>query len=85
MVGIRDIVGAVAMALFLTGGVLYAISHFLPTSLDYRKSLIGWATAMIIGGLIGLIVVIMAQPIVLLFTNIGTSLGGSLGASAISC
>jgi hypothetical protein len=75
--GVRAIVGALAIALFLLGGALYSIANMLPTSLEYRKNLIGWAQAMIIGGLIGFIVVILAQPIVTLFGNIGTGLGGT--------
>ena len=83
--GVRSIIGALAIVLFLIGGVLYATAHFLPTSLEYRKSLIGWAQAMIVGGIIGLVVVLLAQPIVSLFTNITVGAGGTTGASAISC
>jgi hypothetical protein len=83
--GVRSIVGALAIVLFLMGGVLYAVAHFLPTSLDYRKSLIGWSQAMIVGGIIGLVVVLLAQPIVGLFTTIGIGVGGTTGAGAISC
>ena len=75
--GIRSIVGILALALFLMGGVMYAVAHFLPTSLDYRKSLIGWSTAMIIGGIIGLVVVLLAPFIVGLITNIGQTAAGS--------
>ena len=83
--GVRNIVGALAIALFLIGGVMYAIAHFLPTSLEYRKSLIGWSQAMIVGGIIGLVVVLLAQPLVSLFTNIGTGVGGLTGTSVVSC
>ena len=86
--GVRDVVGALAIALFLMGGALYAIAHLLPTSLEYRKSLIGWAQAMIIGGLIGFIVVILAQPIVNLFATIAGGIPGannSVPASLIVC
>lgn len=74
---IRSVVGALAIALFLLGGIMYAIAHFLPTSLEYRKNLMGWATAMIIGGVIGLIVVIIANPIVRLIANFGNLAGGN--------
>ena len=83
--GVRNIVGALAIALFLIGGVLYSIAHFLPTSLEYRKSLIGWAQAMIVGGIIGLVVVLLAQPLVTLFTNIGVGVGGTTGTAQVSC
>jgi hypothetical protein len=83
--GVRSIVGALAIVLFLLGGVLYAVAHFLPTSLEYRKSLIGWSQAMIVGGIIGLVVVLLAQPIVGLFTTIGVGVGGTTGTGAITC
>lgn len=73
---VRTIVGILALTLFLIGGVLYAISHFLPTNLDFKKSLTGWSQGMIIGGLIGLVIVLIAQPIITLIINIGVS-GGS--------
>ena len=83
VIGIRNVIGALAIALFLMGGALYSIANMLPTSLEYRKNLIGWAQAMIIGGLVGFIVVILAQPIVLLFSQIGVGLGGS--SVALAC
>ncbi|VVB77179.1 Uncharacterised protein [uncultured archaeon] len=76
---VRTIVGILAIALFLIGGVLYAVSDFLPTNLEFRKSMIGWATAMIIGGLIGLVIVIIAQPVIQLVENVGSSAGGASG------
>ena len=81
---IRAIVGILALALFLIGGVMYAVGHFLPTSLDYRKSLLGWATAMITGGIIGLIVVLLAPFIVGIVTNLGQTAAGS-SINLLSC
>jgi hypothetical protein len=76
--GIRAIIGIIALCLFLVGGVTYAIAHFLPSSLDYRKNLISWATAMIIGGIIGLIVVVVAQPVINLIAGFGNAAGGTM-------
>ena len=81
---VRTIVGILALTLFLIGGVLYAVSHFLPTNLEFKKSLTAWSQGMIIGGLIGLVIVLIAQPIIQLITNIGTAAGGS-SVAAISC
>jgi hypothetical protein len=53
---------------------MYAIAHFLPPSVEFRKSLTGWSTAMITGGIIGLIVVIIAPSVVQMFTNAANSL-----------
>ena len=74
---IQSVVGVLALALFLIGGVMYAIAHFLPPSVDYRKNLIGWATAMITGGVIGLIVVIIAPMLVNMFAGASASVGGA--------
>ncbi|MEM3416231.1 MAG: hypothetical protein QW719_02755, partial [Candidatus Micrarchaeaceae archaeon] len=48
--GINTIVGTIALVMFLIGGVLYAIAHFLPTAGQVKGSLQGWAMGMIIGG-----------------------------------
>lgn len=80
---IQTIVGVLALALFLIGGLMYAIAHFLPPSVEYRKSLMGWATAMITGGVIGLIVVIIAPMLVGMFAGAASTVGG--GAIGVSC
>lgn len=81
---VRTIVGILALTLFLIGGVLYAVSHFLPTNLEFKKSLTVWSQGMIIGGLVGLVIVLIAQPIITLVTQIGVSAGGS-SITAITC
>jgi hypothetical protein len=81
--GIRNIVGVLSLALFLLGGVLYAVSHFLPQSLEFKKSLTTWSTAMIIGAVIALVIVLAAKPLLTMIVNIAGSSGGS--ALNISC
>jgi hypothetical protein len=51
--------------------------HFIPTSVDFRKSMQGWSSALIIGGLVGLIVVILAVPIVNMIGGFAAAGGGS--------
>ncbi len=75
--GVRTFVGIVAIALFLIGGIMYAIAHFIPTSVDFRKALLGWSTAMIVAAVIGVIVVILAQPLINLFAGFGNAAAGS--------
>ena len=82
---VRNIVGALALVLFIIGGVMYAISHFIPTSVKFREELQGWSTAMIIGGVIGLVIVIVAPQIVTLFENLASGAGGVTGSTPISC
>jgi hypothetical protein len=79
--GIQTIIGIIAISLFLIGGVMYSIAHFLPTSLDYRKNLMGWAMAMIVGAMIGLVIVILAQPLVAMIGGFSTAAGGSFTIS----
>ena len=75
---VRTIVGILALTLFLIGGVLFAVSHFLPTNMEFKKSMTAWSQGMIVGGLIGLVIVLIAGPIIGLITNIGVSAGGSV-------
>jgi hypothetical protein len=73
---VRSIIGIIALVLFMVGGLMYAISHFLPTNLEFKKSMTTWSTAMIIGGVIGLVVVLIAQPLIVLIMGLGQSAGG---------
>jgi len=75
---VQTIVGILALTLFLIGGVLFAVSHFLPTNMEFKKSMTAWSQGMIVGGLIGLVIVLIAGPIIGLITNIGQSAGGSV-------
>ncbi len=70
---VRDIVGVFALVLFLIGGVLYAAAHFMPAAGQIRGNLQGWAMGMIIGGVIGLILVIMAPYVVTTIAGFGNS------------
>jgi len=76
---VRSIIALFAVVLFLIGGVLYAIAHFLPSAGQLKGSLQGWALGMILGGIVGVILVIIAQPIVNMVAGFGN------GISAVSC
>ena len=62
--GVKTTIGIIALVMFLIGGVLYAIAHFLPSAGQVKGSLQGWAMGMIIGGIVGLILVIIAPYII---------------------
>ncbi len=62
--GVREIAGFIALILFVIGGLLYAITHFFPVTGNFKAGAQGWAMGMIIGGLIGLVLVIIAPYIV---------------------
>ena len=76
---VRSIIALFAVVLFLIGGILYAIAHFLPTTGQLKGSLQGWALGMILGGIIGVILVIIAQPIVNMIAGFGN------GIASVSC
>ena len=82
---VRSIVGVLALCLFMLGGVMYAVSHFLPTNMEFKKSLSAWSSAMIVGGIIGLVIVLIAQPLVQMITGIGTAVGGGTTVTTITC
>jgi len=76
---VRSIIALFAVVLFLIGGVLYAIAHFLPATGQLKGSLQGWALGMILGGIVGVILVIIAQPIINMVAGFGN------GISTVSC
>ena len=80
---IRNVVGILALTLFLLGGILYSISHFLPTNLDFKKSLTTWSTTMLIGAVIALVIVLAAKPLLTTIISIVSQPGS--GAITISC
>ena len=76
---VRSVIALFAVVMFLIGGVLYAIAHFLPTTGQLKGSLQGWALGMILGGIVGVILVIIAQPIVNMVATFGN------GIASVSC
>ena len=77
--GVRTTIGVIALVMFLVGGVLYAVGHFLPTAGQIKASIQGWAMGMVLGGVIGVILVIIAPFI------IGIVLGFGSGISSLQC
>jgi len=75
---VRSIIALFAVIMFLIGGVLYAIAHFLPTTGQLKGSMQAWAIGIILGGIVGVILVIIAQPIVNMVAGFGN-------LSTVSC
>ena len=73
---IRTVVGVLAIALFIAGGAIYAVAHLLPAAGNVRAGAQGWSMAMIVGGVIGLVLVIIAPFIV----NMVVGFSGTSGA-----
>ncbi|MGC9099266.1 MAG: hypothetical protein ACP5HW_01820 [Candidatus Micrarchaeia archaeon] len=76
---VRSIIALFAVVMFLIGGVLYAVGHFLPLAGNLKSSVQGWALGIILGGIVGVILVIIAQPIVNMFAGFGN------GLTSVSC
>jgi hypothetical protein len=80
--GVRSIVGIVALAMFLIGGILYAVAHFMPSAGQYKGAIQGWSMGMIIGGVIGIILVILAPIIITAVLSFNAQIQG---VASITC
>ncbi len=74
---ISTIIAFFSLAMFIVGGTLYALAHFLPATGNLRAGLQGWGMGMIIGGIIALVLYIVAPHIVTTVANIGGTSGGT--------
>ena len=79
---IKGIVPIVALLMFIMAGGIYAIGQVLGAETRARASV--WATAMLVGGVIGLILAASAGYLLQIFA--GASLGGTTSlASTAAC
>ena len=69
---IKAIVPIVALLMFILAGGIYAIGQVLGAETRARASV--WATAMLVGGVIGLIIAASAQFLIQMFAQ---SIGGT--------
>jgi hypothetical protein len=65
---IRTAAVILAIVMFTVGGILYAIGNVLTGGM--KQSAHGWAQGLIIGGVIALVLVIIAEPLVNTFAKI---------------
>jgi len=80
---VQAVVGTLAVVLFILGGVLYAVGHFLPATGNVRASMQGWAMGMLMAAIIALILFIIANPIVTMIAGFGSAAGG--GSVSVNC
>ncbi len=57
---VRALIGLLALVLFIIGGALYAVGHFLPQAGQIKQNLQGWSMGMVLGGIIGVVLVLIA-------------------------
>ncbi|HUB92618.1 MAG TPA: hypothetical protein VL945_01520 [Candidatus Saccharimonadales bacterium] len=62
--GISLIIGVLAIFMFVLGGVLYAFAHFLPAAGNLKGSMQGWGMGVLMGGIIMIILYVLAPYIV---------------------
>jgi hypothetical protein len=74
IVGVRTVIGVIALVMFLLGGILYAVGHFMPAAGNVKASMQGWAMGMILGGVIGVILVLVAPFLVGILLSFSSSL-----------
>ena len=81
----RSIVPIVALLMFFAAGAIYAAGQIMGSETRARANV--WSTAMLIGGIIGLILAASAQYFVNVFANFSLGSGsGSYGAgTTVSC
>ena len=72
---VSDILSILALMMFILGGTLYAFAHVLPATGNIRANLQGWGLGMLMGGIISLILYIIAPYIVNSLLSISNSGG----------
>ncbi|MGC8479726.1 MAG: hypothetical protein ACP5M9_03610 [Candidatus Micrarchaeia archaeon] len=74
-----------ALMLFILGGTLYAFAHFLPATGSFRGNMQGWGMGMLMGGIISLILYILAPFIISTVVSINPSgTSGYLGQPSLT-
>ena len=80
---IATVIGVIAIFMFVLGGILYSFAHFLPAAGNLKGSMQGWGMGMLMGGIVMLILYLLAPFIV--GKIIAVSQGGvGVGIPAIS-
>jgi cytochrome c oxidase assembly factor CtaG len=78
---IHSLVFVIALVLIVLGGILYAGAHMVPG--DTRGKLQGYSWTMIIGGIVGIVIVLLAPWLVGLFANSSGATGFSTSLCGI--
>ncbi len=68
---ISEVIGILALLLFIVGGTMYAAAHLLPAAGNLRGNLQGWSMGMIVGGVVGLILVLLAPSLLNIIATAG--------------
>ena len=61
---IATVIGVIAIFMFVLGGILYSFAHFLPAAGNLKGSMQGWGMGMLMGGIVMLILYLLAPFVV---------------------
>jgi len=64
---IKGVAAVLAIAMFVVGGILYAVGNMLTGGM--KQSAHGWAQGLIIGAIVAIILIIIAEPLVHAIAN----------------
>lgn len=86
---VATVIGILAILMFVLGGILYAFAHFLPAAGNLKGSMQGWGMGVLMGGIIMIILYILAPFIVGTILNFNAAgSGGQISiplASGATC
>ncbi|MEW6328568.1 MAG: hypothetical protein AB1468_00475 [Candidatus Micrarchaeota archaeon] len=80
---IKQVVPVVALLMFITAGLVYAAGQIMGAETRSRANV--WSTAMLVGGIIGLILAASAPYLVTVFANAALGGEGGLDVSPATC
>ncbi len=80
---IGSFIAIISLLMFILGGTLYAVAHFLPSAGNFRSGLQGWGMGMIIGGVLVLVLYFIGPYIIDTIITIGSG-GNGFGINSIS-
>ncbi len=79
---VKSVIGILALLMFILGGTMYAIAHFLPAAGNLRASTQGWGMGMVMAGFIAFVIYLLAGYVINILINLAT---GPIGRVTITC
>ncbi len=74
---VKSIIGILALVMFILGGALYGVAHFLPAAGNLRSGLQGWGMGMIMAGFIAFVIYLIAGYVIGVLISFANN-GGSI-------
>ena len=83
---VKAVIGILALAMFILGGALYGIAHFLPAAGNLRSGAQGWGMGMIMAGFIAFIIYLLAGYIVTTLVGFANAQVGAISnVGSLTC